>query len=127
MDGQLAIDHHEPSELAAAENLHANAPAGSTFVLGDQSVVTRAAAGWNRINVDYGGHPALVSGMAVPQRGTLTDLATIHDLVASGGGTARFLVISDNMETYSEYVGHQRPGRLTALPTDPATTPSWTV
>ncbi|WP_181782007.1 hypothetical protein [Pseudonocardia pini] len=125
--GQLAVDHHEPSELAAAEYLYANAPAGSTFVLGDQSFVTRSVADYNRINVDYGGDPALVTGLAVPQGGTLTDLAAIRDYVAEGGGAAQFLVVSDNMEAYSEYFGHLQDGQLTALRATLAQTPGWTV
>jgi hypothetical protein len=83
---------------------------GPPVRLGDQSFVTRSVADYNRINVDYGGDPALVTGLAVPQGGALTDLAAIRDYVAEGGGTAQFLVVSDNMEAYSEYFGHLQDG-----------------
>jgi hypothetical protein len=127
--GQLRVDRTDPSELAASRYLYANAPAGSTFVLGDNSFPSRSAAAYNFLNVGFNADPDLVTGLNLQNRATLgpADVPTVTDYAASQGGPAQFLVISDGMDEYGHYFGYLADGALANLRTALEASPAWRV
>ena len=115
-DGQLVFGRISRADVRAAEYFYEHAPSGSVLVQATPAFPTRIDAHYRTVNLGRSVDPSLTDEPSLRHlRLDNSRLPAVTEYVDSFEGSARFLVISDNMTAQAEYFGYLPNGSLGAL------------
>lgn len=128
LQGQFVLDRIPPKEIAAGKYLYAHARPGSTIVLAAQNFPTRFTANYGLFNEGRSSDPTLLDEAKFRHiRFGPSFVPAVTQYCLSFRGSDVYLVISQQMVTYSNYFGYLPHGSLEQLTAALHTSSQWQI
>ncbi len=112
--GQLTFDQFSTDEVAAAQYVYANAPAGSIIVAAEGNLPTRLSRRY--VDFNGGADPITFGSVLSPAAATVTpqEMQKIDEF-CSGFQSPVYVLITNSMTNYANYFGYLPDGKLANL------------